>query len=351
MSRKKILFEINHVAHINLFSRIINHYYAKNDYDVYIIGLNRKNLPLIIEKEFKYFPKSSIYNVGIWKPNKFSIIFQANVFRLFQLFLLFLKLKPQIGISSGSLPFSLPLKLLGIPVLEFCDDPDRKIQLKLELFGATRKFYPFFVTIKNSKIGTFNSLKQWSYLSPKTFLPDSKILDYYGLKPREFFFVREVSTASLNYSNQKQGIISEFANKLDSKFQVILSLENKEDRHLYPKDWILLKEPVSDIHSLIYFSKILISSGDSMAREGAILGVPSIYCGDREMGANSVLIEEGMLFKVLPQLVPSFIIELLSGQREVIMQETFRSHLENKWSDLNSFMITQINIHLKNRIL
>ena len=39
----------------------------------------------------------------------------------------------------------------------------------------------------------------------------------------------------------------------------------------------------------MYYSQIVISSGDSGAyREGAMLGVPSIYAGNRDMPANDI---------------------------------------------------------------
>ena len=70
--------------------------------------------------------------------------------------------------------------------------------------------------------------------------------------------------------------------------KVLFSLEEKKRRDEYPSDWILLQEPIEDIHSLIYYSAGLVSSGDSMAREAALLGVPAYYLGIRySMPANA----------------------------------------------------------------
>jgi len=62
-----------------------------------------------------------------------------------------------------------------------------------------------------------------------------------------------------------------------------------------------LKEPVSDIHSLIYYSRALISSGDSMAREACVLGVPAYYCGGRRMAVNDFLSSTGLFHDVEPR--------------------------------------------------
>ncbi len=107
--------------------------------------------------------------------------------------------------------------------------------------------------------------------------------------------MREVSHKSFNYYNQQDGIISSFAGNINAGTKVILSLEDKSYAGRYPAHWSILQEPVEDIHSLIYYSRLVISSGDSMAREGAMLGVPSIYCGTRKMKANELLMAAGLL--------------------------------------------------------
>ena len=68
-----------------------------------------------------------------------------------------------------------------------------------------------------------------------------------------------------------------------------------------------MKEPVKDIHSLMYFSQVVISSGDSVAREGAMLGVPSIYAGIRDMPANVIMIKKEMLFKLEPKEIAGMV--------------------------------------------
>ena len=119
-----------------------------------------------------------------------------------------------------------------------------------------------------------------------------------GVKEKEYIFVREVSTNTANYINQKSGIIESISNKISDDFQVVLSLKDKSRMPFFPSNWLILEEPNKDIHSLLYYSRLVISSGDSMAREGAQLGVPSFYCGIRNMHSNKILIDEGILFHV-----------------------------------------------------
>ena len=131
-------------------------------------------------------------------------------------------------------------------------------------------------------------LKEWAYLNPRTFVPNPNVLDKYGVKPKEYMFLREVTVGTINYTGQDSGAILGIKDLMPKGMKVLFSLEEKKRRDEYPDDWILLQEPIEDIHSLIYYAAGLVSSGDSMAREAALLGVPAYYLGIRySMPANA----------------------------------------------------------------
>ena len=89
----------------------------------------------------------------------------------------------------------------------------------------------------------------------------------------------------------------------------------KKRRDEYPADWIMLQEPIEDIHSLIYYAAGLVSSGDSMAREAALLGVPSYYLGIRySMPANAAASK----------------VASLQNQRTMPFEEWIKEYIESK---------------------
>ena len=93
---------------------------------------------------------------------------------------------------------------------------------------------------------------------------------------------------------------------------------------------------------------MVISSGDSMAREGGMLGVPSLYIGNRDMPANRILIDKGILFKKEPEELSEFIELLDAGSIEVPGQNEFREDLLHSWTDVNQFIkgiINRLNKH------
>ncbi len=333
----QILVDISHPAHVNFFKNAIKQLKQKGNY-INITALERGELPRILKEEFRNY---DIKLVGQHKGTTISIIFNANIKKFINLFFFSKKRKIDIGISVGGFPLGAALKLLRKPNIQFDDDPESKKNFFLEKLTATELYFPPLVNAKG-KTKIMNALKEWAYLSSKYFNPQESELKKHNLLPNNYFFIREVSTKSFNYLQQKSNVVATFAKKLQRNYKVLLSLEDKTTIDEYPSDWILLKEPVKDIHSLMFYSKIVISSGDSMAREGAMLGVPSIYCGVRDMRANKIMIEKGMLFKINPNEVPDFVTKILSGEMIFEDQAIFRKNLLGEWDDVTEFIIKQI---------
>jgi predicted glycosyltransferase len=334
----KILIDIKHPAQLNLFKGLSKELVQKG-WDVTISYLDRGKLPKIIDREYGDFKRLPI---GRSRGSKWSIFWEGNVMRTMNFFKLIRQHKYNICISASSIPLAYACYFSRKPIIQFYDDPERKGVNKINAFFSNRLFFPPIVT-ESKKVGIFNCLKEWSYLSPARFKPSKKILEEYGLQEHEYIFVREVSNKSFNYMNQQDAIVRSFADRIKPGVKVILSLEDKSIADKYPKDWVILQEPVSDIHSLIYYSKLVISSGDSMAREGAMLGVQAVYCGIREMKANQLLIDEGILHHQPIDAGVDFINERATKTFDVAEQENIRQRLKDKWVDMIDFMHTQIN--------
>lgn len=336
MKQKNIIFDISHPAHINLFKHSIYTLHNDRQYNVYVTCLRRGKLPLIAKEELKGINLSF---VGKHRGTKLSIIFEANIRKFFELLFFTLRKKIHFGISAGSMMLGAALKITGKNNIQFDDDPERTKNVFLEKLTADVVYTPPIIA-EEDNIVNFNALKEWAYLSPRYFNPNIEALSKYKLTSNNYLFIREVSTGSLNYSNQKSGLVLSFAHQIPKEVEVIISLEDKSLTEHYPKNWTILEEPVQDIHSLIYYSSLLISSGDSMAREGAQLGVPSIYCGFRDMKANKILVKENMLFELPPEEIPNKINQLIDSN--INKQDEFRKSLDEKWDDLNELIMSNV---------
>ena len=85
-----------------------------------------------------------------------------------------------------------------------------------------------------------------------------------------------------------------------------------------------------------------------MAREGAMLGVPSIYCGIREMKANQILIDKDVLLHLSGKKSISKINELITTPFDSDYQIQNRENLLNEWEDMLDFMKQKILDFKKN---
>ncbi len=334
---KKLIVDIRHPAHLNFFRPVL--YKLKSEgWIIDIVAIDRGRVYKIAKKEYADF---KVTKIGVHRGTKFSIIFEANILRFFQMFFFLLKKKYNIGISVSSFILGSAAKLNGIPNLQFYDDPEYKKHVRLQKLTSSKTYYP---KIKDfgPEIETFNALKEWAYLSPRYFNPDPSVLEDYNLLGKKYIFVREVINTSFNYSNQASNLVATISDKFPKEYKVLLSLEDKKTKNLYPDNWCILQEPLRDIHSLMYYSDIMISSGDSMAREAALLGVPAIYCGIREMTANKKLIDLNMLFHITSTKVPDFLKDYIDKKVTVTEQETFRKKLLNEWEDVSLFIEKKI---------
>ncbi|WP_276499740.1 DUF354 domain-containing protein [Pontibacter litorisediminis] len=336
----KILFDIKHPAQLNLFKGLSKEL-KDEEWDVTICYLERGKLPRIIETEYAGF---KTIPVGSSKGTKWSILWDGNIKRTLVFLELIRRNKYNICVAASSIPLALACRVTGIPVIQFYDDPERGKINSLNATLSNQLFFPPIVK-KNKKNSTFNCLKEWSYLSPKRFNPSTQVLDKYGLTPHKYIFIREVSNKSFNYYDQEDAIVCSFSHQIDPSAPVVLSLEDKSIAHKFPKHWTILQEPVGDIHSLIYYSKMVVSSGDSMAREGAMLGVPSVYCGIRNMKANELLMGYQILKHLPGKSSLPYINEVVSEDFNEGAQLRTRNMLLESWDDMIVFMKDQINIY------
>ncbi len=339
----KIAIDIGHPAHVNFFKIAANRF-KDEGHDVTIIYLDRGKLPSIVAEEYSEFVTVKI---GIHRGSRISVIYDANLKRFFQLVKYLYRNRFDVGLGVGSFNFGGVLKMMSLPNFQFDDDPERGLNTILEKLTATQLFFP--PIIENfGNIRNFKALKEWAYLSPRYFTPNPEVLKKYGLKENDYIFIREISTGSLNYVKQKANIVATFARKMSRKENVVLSLENKKKTGYYPDNWQILEEPIKDIHSIIYYSKLVISSGDSMAREGAMLGVPSIYCGFREMKANGILEAKKMLYHVRPEEVINSVEKLKQIKYSEAERNRFRKDLQEEWVDVSDLIYNTVINLMKN---
>lgn len=281
-----IWIDINHIPQWNFYRPLVEEVTAKG-YRVYMTVLDRGKLAKIVKRETEGMADVQVDVVGRHRMTKWSAILEANILRDLQLLHWIRGKKIDVGFSNG-MQLAMVCGLKGIPNYSFDDDPQTADRKWKERWNTECNFCVYEDETIKAPSHVLRCTKEWAYLNPRTFVPKVEVLEKYGVKPKEYMFLREVSVGTINYAGQESGAILGIKDMIPEEMKVLFSLEEKKRRNEYPADWILLQEPIEDIHSLIYYSAGLVSSGDSMAREAALLGVPSYYLGIRySMPANA----------------------------------------------------------------
>ena len=336
-----IWIDILHIPQYNFYKQLIIRLSSEN-HNVYVTVLDRGKLSKIIHTELSGYKGVYISVIGKHKLNKFSAIFHANFIRMIKLFWWKIGKKIDFGLSNGVF-VSIIGSIYRFPNYSFDDDP-QVWDYKPKIWFSNKSHYCLYHLPEDyklsPKVSVLKTLKEWAYLAPSVYRPNINALDEYGLKPKEYVFLREVSVGTVNYTGQASGAILNVANLIPKDKKVLLSLEDKSKRDLYPKDWILLQEPLKDVHSLIYYSAGLASSGDSMAREAALLGIPAYYLGIRHsMPANLAASEVADLNNEITMPFSEWVKKLNLTTEELEKNQTHtRAQVNEKFIDLNEYM-------------
>jgi uncharacterized protein len=122
----------------------------------------------------------------------------------------------------------------------------------------------------------YDGYQELAYLHPKYFKADPLVLKDIGVEEDEDFFIIRLVSWNASHDIGKKGLNEKKIDKLISLLskhgRVFISSERKKISNKYKLDI-----PAEKIHDLLYFSKMYIGEGGTMASEAAILGTPSIF--------------------------------------------------------------------------
>jgi len=332
-----ILFDINHPVDVNFFKNAMLS--LKNDgHNVSVIFRRRGKLEKILRYELSMFP---ITMIGGHKKGFLNKIV-SQLSRDCKIVPYIKKNDIDLIVCFGATA-AISSWYCKIPYLAFDDDFEYKIPFYHANWFSTKHIYPDMIEFSNRKTVKYHGFKELAYLHSKYLDVSDKILNEYLIKPNTYVFIREISNVSLNYQDNNS-ILKQIVNKLKEKgLTIVLSLEDKSIQRYYDDDCIVLEEPVTDIYSLMYYSLFAISSGDTVARETALLGIPTIYTGGRTMSVNNALIKAGAMFEVNDYCSVEELIDLLTIDKKNENRKNIADLINNKWDDTTSVILNQIN--------
>lgn len=331
----RILFDINHPAHVH-YSRNIIKNLEERGHAVLVVSRDRKpcfELLRYYKIEFKGRGKGSNSLLG-----KMTYI-PIGDFRLYKYAKQF---NPDLLVCFMS-PYATHVgKLLAKPSIVIDDTEHAKLHDKTT--------YPFATYILTStsfyrdlgpKQLRFNGFLELNYLLPNRFTPDPSVLKESGINPGEkFIIIRLVSWGGHHDKGQKGiGIDAQrdLLDTLSKNYKILISSEGQlpEEFSKYS-----LKIKPEKIHSILAFASYFIGESGTMAAECAVLGTPSIYINSLPlMGYLQEASNNGLLFhfKNDENIVDNVVKILKTKPVKELYLENLKRHLLDKIDTTNFF--------------
>ena len=321
------MLDITHIPHVNFY---INSLAPLEEYfNLKLVARPRGNLVKIIEADWNLAPDQII---GKHRKSLLGKIADYTI-RDIEIYDFIKTNKIDYSTTIGGISTIHMSHFSKIPCTFFTDDLEYKSSFKLSHSKSSLTVIPDCFEIDDSRIIKYSGFKELANLHPDVFNPNPLILDEYSLKENNFVLIREQLPVSLVYRDARIGQLREVAKKVNELgLKLVFSLEGEDKRNDYESMGIILEEPVIDFHSLLYYSSFVISSGDSLAREAALLGTPAIYTGGRDMKINEELINIKCLFKQEEsEKINKIVNFLVSNNYKQMTKEIISEKISREW--------------------
>ena len=261
---KALLFDLVHPAHVHLFKNVIRHF-QEEGHRVVVISRRKDVVDVLLEHDQIDF--QSLSRAASKTQGRFLELVRRD------LGVLKLHLRHHFSAAFGtsaSIAHLSALSRVKSFVFEMDDDDIVPLFAKLTYPFATGIVVPACLRYKRwrKKRIIHNSFHELAYLHPDQFSPDPDVLKKYGLRPHGYDVLRK-SALKAHHDLKAQGLedrIMEGVLDILKPLPVVSSWEREGGSSFEP--W--------DMHDILAFAKLVISDSQTMTRESAILGTPSI---------------------------------------------------------------------------
>jgi uncharacterized protein len=289
-----ILVDLIHPANYHYFKYFISEMCSKG-HNIVVTARKKDVLQELLELDNIKFISTGSGRFGKGAIGKLLYLIYAELI----IFSVINKFKPNLVISFGSSACAHMSFLRGIPHIAFEDTEHAKLNRKIYT-----PFTDFIVTPQSfyDNVGKnhfkFHGYMELFYLHKKRFRPDTTYLKSINFNyDKEYVFLRFVSWEAFHDIGQR-GL--SYKNKLElidylkNKTNIYISSESELPEELAPYK---LNVPANKVHDVLYFAKLYIGEGATMASECALLGVPAIYINSLPlMGYLKEELREGLLY-------------------------------------------------------
>ena len=284
LKKRHYLFAVNHPSQFHMFKNLARKLLDDGNHCVFFIQQRGIIEDLVKGCGFEYrFAVSPFWREKL--KGKLGI-YARGIIHISQSYFRILSycLRNRVDFLMGTdVPITHVAKLLRKISVVFTDDDHYFIEefCKLAMPFATHVVASNVVDLgkwKQKKIG-YDGNQKTAYIHPAYFKPDRDVLAKHGLEEDRFTIIRLVTFGAMHDAvNQVQtglnaGFLEEIIPYLSSIGKVVINAE-QGDYHEFSEH--CLKLDPSDMHSLLYYARLLLTDSQSMHVEAGLLGTPSI---------------------------------------------------------------------------
>ena len=176
-----------------------------------------------------------------------------------------------------------------------------------------------------------------AYLHPNKFTPDPQVLEDAGIKPGEKFFIMRFNSFKAHHDIGVKGLSMEnkrtLIKELSKHGKILITTEREMDEEFKQYK---ISVPQDKIHSLIYYSTMLIGDSQTMTSEAAVLGTPALRC-NTFAGRIAYLEEEEKEYKLTFGFLPENFEQMFSLMKELLNT----SNLKEEWSKRRQKLLSE----------
>lgn len=207
------------------------------------------------------------------------------------------RFEPDVLVAVAEPGITHVARLLGTRSLLFSDTEHSTIQNRLAFPFAHRVCAPdcFFGDLPRTAV-TYPSYHELAYLHPDRFEPSAAVVRDHGFDPETRLVVlRTVAWSAAHDFGQTgvTGLVGVVEELEATGAQVVISAEAGVPPELADRRY---DGPPEDIHHLLAYADLFVGEGATTAAESAVLGTPSVYISNWELGYTRDLERYGLLF-------------------------------------------------------
>lgn len=271
----KILFDFGHPADVHYFKHLISYLKERGDQVQVLAREKDVTSELLDAYRIPYISKGK-GGIGFFDRIEYTVksiqLLRATMHSF----------DPDIVISHASPYLAAVAAIHRVPHIMFNDTEGALFFKKIVTYLKPRVYSPESFRQKIGKnLNTFHSYMELAYLHPDLFEPDKSVIP----EGREEFvllrFVANRATHDIGHVHLNDQFKRELVDKLGEHTRVWISSEDDLPDDLKPYK---LNVHPSKIHDVIANASLVVGDGATVCSEAAMLGVPSIFINQNDLG-------------------------------------------------------------------